>query len=89
MLTVGTKAQVGHGTAAHTAGGLKKADLVFDKEDGRWKSKKQVSAGKKNPGLKKWRSALEKAGAFKDGQFKLITKGSKMYKDAKKSMKKK
>lgn len=88
MLTVGTKAQVGHGTATRTAGGLTKSDLVFDNEDGRWKSKKQVAAGKKNPGLKKWRTALDKAGAFKDGKFKLITKSSKVYKEAKKIMKK-
>ena len=87
-MVVGAKSQVGHGTADRTAGGLKKSDLVFDKEDGRWKSKKQVAAGKKNPGLKKWRSALGKAGGFKDGEFKLITKGSKVYKEAKKIMKK-
>ena len=86
-MVVGTKAQVGHGTADRTAGGLTKSDLVFDKTDGRWKSKKQVAAGKKNPGLKKWRSALTKAGAFKDGKFKLITKTSVVYKDAKKIMK--
>lgn len=88
-MIVGTKAQVGHGTADRTAGGLTRGQLMYDKEDGRWKSKKQVAAGKKNPGLKKWREALDKAGAFKDGQFKLITKKSKVYKDAKKIMKKK
>jgi hypothetical protein len=87
-MVVGTKAQVGHGTADRTAGGLKKNDLFFDKADGRWKSQKQSTAGKKNPGLKKWRSALEKAGGLQDGQFKLITKGSAIYKEAKKIMKK-
>ena len=88
-MIVGTKAQVGHGTADRTAGGLKQKDLMYVKKDGRWKSKKQVAAGKKNPGLKAWRNALDKAGAFNDGQFKLITKQSKVYKDAKKIMKKK
>jgi len=87
-MIVGTKAQVGHGTADRTAGGLTQNDLTRGK-DGRWKSKKQVAAGKKNPGLKAWRGALDKAGAFKDGQFKLFTKQSKVYKEAKKIMKKK
>ena len=58
-MVVGTKAQVFHGTADRTAGGLVKSNLFQDKEDGRIKSKAQSKAGKKNPALKAWRSALE------------------------------
>jgi hypothetical protein len=43
--TVGSKAQVYHGTAKHTPGGLTKKSLV--KSKGRIKSKKQVAHGKK------------------------------------------
>ena len=43
--TVGSKAQVYHGTAKHTSGGLTKKNLV--KSKGRIKSKKQVAHGKK------------------------------------------
>jgi hypothetical protein len=42
---VGSKAEVYHGTARHTPGGLKKKDLM--KHKGRIVSKKQHAAGKK------------------------------------------
>jgi len=42
---VGSKAEVYHGTARHTSGGLKKKDLM--KHKGRIVSKKQHAAGKK------------------------------------------
>ena len=44
--TVGTKAQVFHGTAKHTAGGLTQSDLVKNKR-GHIVSRKQQAAGKK------------------------------------------
>lgn len=44
--TVGSKAQVYHGTAKHTPGGLTKKDLMKTK-DGRVVSHKQHQAGKK------------------------------------------
>jgi hypothetical protein len=73
-MTVGTRAQVFHGTADRTAGGLIKKD--FKLKDGRIISKKQSAAGKKNPGLKKWRTAVSKAKCQLDmpkkGQFVLI-----------------
>jgi hypothetical protein len=65
---IGSKAQVYHGTAKHTAGGLTKKDLMMNKR-GRIVSKKQLAAGKKAY------SRLVKAGYKpKKGTFKLFTK---------------
>lgn len=61
MINIGTKAQVFHGTAERTSGGLTKGDLFKDPKDGRIKSKAQSEAGKSNPALKAWRDAVEKA----------------------------
>lgn len=49
-LTVGSRAQVWHGTAYKTAGGLKKKDLFQDK-NGNIKSKKARKAALKNKNL--------------------------------------
>lgn len=69
-MTVGTKAQVYHGTAKHTAGGLKKADLM--KHKGRIVSKKAHKAGLRAI------TRLRKAGyVAKKGTFKLFKKHSK------------
>jgi len=46
MPTVGSKAQVFHGSAKHTSGGLKKSDLVQNKH-GRIVSRKKQAAGRK------------------------------------------
>lgn len=68
MQTVGSKAQVFHGTAKHTAGGLTRKDLIQNKH-GRIVSKKQHAAGKKAL------TRLRKAGyVAKKGTFKLFTK---------------
>jgi hypothetical protein len=68
MVTVGTKAQVWHGTAKHTSGGLTKKDLMKTKK-GRIVSKKKHAAGQK--ALKQ----LKKAGyVAKKGTFKLFKK---------------
>jgi hypothetical protein len=65
---VGTKAQVFHGTAKHTSGGLEKKDLVKNKH-GRIVSRKKMALGKK--ALKH----LVKAGYKpKKGTFKLMKK---------------
>jgi hypothetical protein len=65
--TVGSKAQVYHGTAKHTSGGLTKKHLV--KSKGRIKSKKQVAHGKK--AIK----TLRKLGfVAKKGTFRLFKK---------------
>ena len=66
---VGTKAQVFHGTAKHTSGGLKKSDLMKTKK-GRIVSKKKHALGKK--ALK----TLKKAGyVAKKGKFTLFKRG--------------
>lgn len=73
---IGSRAQVLSGTADHTSGGLRSSDLVRG-ADGRIKSKAQVAAGKSNPGLKKWRTAVNKAKKKLDipkkGEFTPIT----------------
>jgi hypothetical protein len=69
MPAVGTKAQVYHGTAKHTSGGLTKKDLMKTKK-GRIVSRKKHAAGKK--ALKR----LVKAGfKAKKGSFKLFKRG--------------
>jgi hypothetical protein len=67
MLTVGSRAQVWHGTAKHTSGGLEKKDLMLHK--GRIVSRKAHSAGKR--ALKHLVNAGYKA---KKGTFKLFSK---------------
>lgn len=44
--TVGSRAEVMHGTAHHTSGGLQKKDLKYNKQ-GRIVSKKKSALGKK------------------------------------------
>lgn len=65
---VGTKAQVWHGSAKHTSGGLTRKDLMKTKK-GRIVSKKKHAAGKK--ALKRLTKAGYKA---KKGTFKLFKK---------------
>lgn len=63
-MTVGTRAQVWHGTADRTAGGLTKTDLFM--KNGRIRSKRASRSAKKNQNLKKagW--------TFKKGEFGAI-----------------
>ena len=65
---VGTKAQVYHGTAKHTSGGLTRKDLMKTKK-GRIVSRRKHAAGKK--ALKRLTKAGYKA---KKGTFKLFKK---------------
>jgi hypothetical protein len=68
---VGSKAEVYHGTAKHTSGGLTRKDLVKTKR-GRIVSKRKQAAGKKAI------QRLRKAGyVAKKGKFTLFTKKSK------------
>ena len=68
MPAVGTKAQVWHGTAKHTSGGLTKKDLMKTRK-GRIVSKKKHAAGQK--AIRK----LKKMGyVAKKGTFKLFKK---------------
>jgi len=50
--TIGTRAEVYHGTADHTSGGLKKSQLIKNK-NGRIVSKKKSISAKKEQRLKK------------------------------------
>ena len=68
MPAVGSKAQVFHGTARHTSGGLTKKDLVQNKH-GRIVSRRKMALGKK--ALKHLVKAGYKA---KKGTFKLFKK---------------
>lgn len=70
MAAVGSKAQVWHGTAKHTSGGLYKKDLMKNKH-GRIVSRKQHERGKKmfaknlKPYLAKHGNPLQKKGYLK------------------------
>lgn len=66
-MAVGSRAQVWHGSARHTSGGLKKGDLMMNKH-GRIVSKAKVAAGKKLM-AKMMRS--KHAAKFKSNQMKL------------------
>jgi hypothetical protein len=67
MMTVGTKAQVYHGTAKHTSGGLKKKDLMKHKG-------KIVSRRKHAAGLKAIKRLRKLGYTAKKGTFKLFKK---------------
>jgi hypothetical protein len=68
---IGTRAEVMHGTAHHTSGGLTRKDLKYNKH-GRIVSRKASEAGKK--ALKR----LERAGyKARKGHFKLFSKTRK------------
>lgn len=70
--SIGSRAEVFHGHADKTSGGLTKKDLKLDSKDGRIKSKAQVKAGKTNPGLKAWQKAQKSAKrelGIKKGEF--------------------
>jgi hypothetical protein len=56
-MTIGSRAQVYHGNADVTAGGLKKKDLKMDKKSGEIVSKSKSKDEKKNP----WIKAVAKA----------------------------
>lgn len=71
MQTIGSRAQVWHGTAKKTSGGLTKHHLMKNKH-GRIVSKKQHARGKKS--IKHLR---ELGYVAKKGQFKLFHKHNK------------
>ena len=71
MKTQGSKAQVWHGTAKHTSGGLTKKDLMKTKS-GRIVSRKKHAAGKKAI------ARLFKLGYKpKKGTFRLMSRGAR------------
>lgn len=56
-MTIGSKAQVFHGTVDRTSGGLTKSSLK-QLSSGRIVSRAKSDAGHHNPALKAWREAL-------------------------------
>ena len=84
-MVVGTRAQVMHGTANETSGGLKKSNLKM--KDGRIVSKK-ASKGL-NPFAKAWSDATKKVMAKKKSKtFRALKKGSVLYKQVRKEYEK-
>lgn len=81
MITVGSKAQVFHGSAKHTSGGLTKKDLVQNKH-GRIVSRRKMMAGKK--ALK---FLTRKGYKARKGSFKLFKKHSGSRKQQKEQQK--
>ena len=70
MESTGSRAQVMHGTAHHTSGGLTKKDLKYNKH-GRIVSRKKSSTAKRE-------KRLEKAGyKTRKGKFGIVKKGKK------------
>jgi hypothetical protein len=80
-MTIGSRAQVLHGTADETSGGLKKKDLVLCKKSGEIVSKDKSKSEKKNPWIVALAAAKKKLKIPK-GDFILPTKGSALYKKA-------
>lgn len=85
-VTEGSRAEVFHGTAKHTAGGLTKGDLVQDKYGG-IKSKAAVAAAKKRMKEEGGKAMVKVFKPAKKGDFKLAPKkGTKKYKTLIKKM---
>ena len=88
---IGSKAEVLHGSALQTEGGLTAKDLC--KVNGRIHSKKMIKRGK-DDALKNWREAVKKAkrklGIVKGDSFDqhVPKKGTELYDEAKKLYKK-
>ena len=92
--SVGSRAEVMHGHALRTSGGLAKSDLVM--KDGRIISKKKSEQAKNAPHLKAWTDSVEKAkkklkmsGGFELVKGKLETEAKKLYKKEMKKVSKK
>lgn len=87
VCTIGSRAQVMHGTALKTAGGLRKSDLKKNAA-GAIVSKKQSARAKReeSPLMKMWRDSVKAAYANPKycGRFMKIRKGSVFYKEIKK-----
>ena len=80
MHTVGSRAEVWHGTAKHTSGGLAKKDLLQNK----WG---RIVSAKKHKTAKKVKR-LEKAGFFaKKGKFGTVKRATKKSRKMRKSRK--
>jgi len=78
-MSVGSRAQVYHGNATHTAGGLTKKDLKM--KDGEIVSKKKAKDEKKNPWIQAVAKAKKELGikGFALVQGKLLTRAREIY----------
>ena len=79
MVSVGSRAQVYHGNATETTGGLKKKDLK--KKDGEIVSKAKSKDEKTNPWIKAVAKAKKELGikGFALVQGELLTRARKIY----------
>jgi len=85
-VTEGSRAEVFHGTAKHTPGGVVKGDLIQDKY-GSIKSKAAVAAAKKRMKEEGAKAMVKVFKPAKKGDFKLVPKkGTKKYKTLIKKM---
>lgn len=83
---IGSRAQVMHGNAKHTVGGLKKSALTMNEKTGRIVPKKKRSlAFKKTGQLSVWRQCVSQAQPGKKKHLKIFVpkKGTLVYKKAK------
>lgn len=89
MGKVGTRAQVWHGTAEKTPGGLRKKDLVMKR--GRIRSRKASRSAKRNGNLRKagWTFKKGEFGAVRVGEEKKRSKTGSRKKRSKSGSRKK
>jgi hypothetical protein len=80
-MTIGSRAQVYHGNATETAGGLKKKDLKKDAKTGSIVSKVKSKDEKKNPWIKAVAKAKKELGitGFALVQGKLLERAREIY----------
>ena len=80
-MTVGTRAQVYHGNATQTAGGLTKKDLKKDRKSGELVSKAKSKDEKTNPWIKAVQKAKKELGikGFALVQGPLLTRAREIY----------
>lgn len=80
-MTIGSRAQVYHGNATETAGGLKKKDLKKDRKSGEIVSKSKSKDEKKNPWIKAVAKAKKELGikGFALVQGPLLARAREIY----------
>ena len=80
-MTVGTRAQVYHGNATETTGGLTKKDLKKDRKSGELVSKAKSKDAKTNPWIKAVQKAKKELGikGFALVQGPLLTRARAIY----------
>ena len=72
-VNIGSRAQVMHGTARKTSGGLLKKDLTYNKSGAIVSKKKSITAKKSENGLLKlWRKAVKEVSSSKQYQDKFV-----------------